>query len=498
MAEAFVGKLKERNLCKSHKQPVILFCDEYKCQVAICALCIPEDHAKHEVIKIESKVIGYPDLQRLKDLKEKIVHRRKVLDQAHEDVHRIGDEALAILDERYTELSRQLLKLHKDVTNDIVREIVSSSVMVRKGERKLKEVEDTITEYIEGYDTMEMEIREDVHSDVKYAELLLGLENCDKYDMLNESYDEYHDYADYYAIPMMAVVDYEVGKTELYTNDLQESLFGTVDFKCVDLPTIQEESPSSPGDCSEAQPEGPGETVSQNTRSRKASKKRGQTTSKDGRVPSMDVQVNELHVEFIKRELRERFFFEDRRSNIEEDRRSDIAFDWIEFNIRKEYRSDLVFVSSLVEIICRSCIKVVSEENYDFRIDRKKLQRHITGLKRTCLTCTSCPCEKSWGPEQQTQVIHGIEKAIEGSLYQIPPDPICGDFIHIFFTEGIIDYNGGADFLSKQPEIEEESDEQNSNNSESDWETDNDTSECESTDLESDSSYWKNRAYGLI
>ncbi len=42
--------------CPKHQQPLILFCNEPKCQVSICALCIPESHPLHNVVKAESKI----------------------------------------------------------------------------------------------------------------------------------------------------------------------------------------------------------------------------------------------------------------------------------------------------------------------------------------------------------------------------------------------------------------------------------------------------------
>ncbi len=43
-------------LCPKHSQPLLLFCDEPKCQKLICVKCVPRDHAKHHVKDTEDKV----------------------------------------------------------------------------------------------------------------------------------------------------------------------------------------------------------------------------------------------------------------------------------------------------------------------------------------------------------------------------------------------------------------------------------------------------------
>ncbi len=456
IAEAFVGKLKERNLCKNHQQPVILFCDEPECQIAICALCIPEDHVQHKVIKIESKVVKKSNLQIAKELREKITHRRRVMDQADEDVNRIGKEALAALDERYKELGRQLLDLHKDVRHDIVRWMVSSSVRVQKGERKFKEGEDNLTTLIDDWENVSDPEHCAVLAEIESAEQLLGLNESGEFDDAESTH---------YLMPMMSVVNYEVGKTNLYENNFKKSLFGTVGTKWVDLPEIPVD-PSSKETCSEAQLKDSAETVSQNSGSQESLDQSDATASNDEQEPKID----EYQMEWIQLELHRLFVMDDVQSLI--------SFDWIEFNVRKEWRNDLVFVSSLMENLCRSCIIYPSaSDSGEFEIDRLKLLGHIAGLKRTCLTCTSCSNKGIWGKKLQKHVILAVQKAIELANPLNPPKNLTGQITNTLFDESIINLDGLNAWMEHVSE---------KHISESDYDADNDSFDC---DFESDFSY---------
>ncbi len=92
-------KQKENLECPSHQQPLILFCNEPRCKVSICALCIPESHPLHNVIRIESKAeqgkkILRESSESAKQLRKKYVDDCSQLDLAIKRVHNIGKEVI--------------------------------------------------------------------------------------------------------------------------------------------------------------------------------------------------------------------------------------------------------------------------------------------------------------------------------------------------------------------------------------------------------------------
>ncbi len=90
--------------CPKHQQPLILFCNEPKCQVSICALCIPESHPLHNVVKAESKIEqGKKVLQEsatnARQLCKKYVDDCDQLDLAIKRLHTMGNEAIEKVNE---------------------------------------------------------------------------------------------------------------------------------------------------------------------------------------------------------------------------------------------------------------------------------------------------------------------------------------------------------------------------------------------------------------
>ncbi len=106
-------KQKENLECPSHQQPLILFCNEPRCKVSICALCIPESHPLHNVIRIESKAeqgkkILRESSESAKQLRKKYVDDCSQLDLAIKRVHNIGKEVIDAVNERERSITGHL------------------------------------------------------------------------------------------------------------------------------------------------------------------------------------------------------------------------------------------------------------------------------------------------------------------------------------------------------------------------------------------------------
>ena len=111
------------DICKKHKQPLVLFCNDKDCQEQICPACVLVKHKDHNIMDLTSKAEA--DRGKMADRKEKIRDISLLLGSYLAELNSTEDkinketlENLDRVDETRERLHRHIQELHQKVTEE--------------------------------------------------------------------------------------------------------------------------------------------------------------------------------------------------------------------------------------------------------------------------------------------------------------------------------------------------------------------------------------------
>ena len=157
--------------CKKHGKELGLYCSERSCRIAICPLCMLQDHRSHDVVDVQQVKHNEDAMEKLKEFlllsKAKLVSVEEEMEQNYEnyieEIRSQREELIRKLEERCEKMLQnvkdQMTKVKDDIRGDIsavdekleeIDEINENTKAKNKGAEGITRIESEIRKSISG------------------------------------------------------------------------------------------------------------------------------------------------------------------------------------------------------------------------------------------------------------------------------------------------------------------------------------------------------------
>ncbi len=400
-------------MCATHQQPLVLYCNEEDCQIAICAFCIPDNHPRHNVVKIESKgehlrAELQEKITKAYDLKRKVTYYLNKLSGANEHLTRIGNNAIDSLNHRYDVLNRALLEARKRIYDKIVCHMLSEGAQKflrpKFDLEKKGKMLDALIERWENIENPHHALSAITAAESKFREIDIAL------DLLSKS------------ITFTSVAHFDKGPT------IEDSIFGTFRAEVVHIPDIFVEG--TPGVAANLEP------IEEEAAGIESAES-GSDLAAEGHEPELQESTFTIAEEL-------------RKLIIVKKSKPDVVIDWIEHSIESHKRNSREFVHALVMIVCMNAIEISRNCESD---------NHIVDTNDPCflillryLRCINGSIEHQI---EAMMAVQSAAKIVRTEEYDERAEDLLEKFYEFLLVSGFIDTDGLFAFIHKHHDYED-------------------------------------------